>query len=118
MDRVSRGGIASLAGILERLNQAGVALKSRREDWLDTSSPLVRELLLSVFAWVSKAERAHLIERTLAGMARAKRQGERIGRPQVIDLDRAQRALKKCGSLRRAAAELGCGVATIRRGLA
>ena len=118
LDRVSRGGVASLAGILERLAASGVGIKSLREEWLDTTSPLTRELLVAVFGWIAKVERAQLIERTLAGMARAKRQGVRIGRPQAIDADQARRAFTKCGSLRKAAAELGVTEATIRRRLA
>src|SRR5439155_17952338 len=36
LDRLSRGGIGATAGILERLKQAGVGLKSLREPWLDS----------------------------------------------------------------------------------
>ncbi len=118
LDRLSRGGVASLAGILERLAAAGVGVKSFREEWLDSSNPLTRELLLAVVGWAARVERANLIERTVAGMARARRQGVRIGRPRAIDADQAVRALAKCGSLRKAAAELGCSEATVRRGLA
>jgi len=119
LDRVSRGGVASLAGILEKLAAAGVGIKSHREEWLDSTNPMVRELLVSIFAWVAKSERATLIARTLAGMARAKRQGKRIGRPRAgIDADQAARALAKAGSLRKAAVLLNVTEATIRRRLA
>src|SRR5437867_3024890 len=118
LDRVSRGGVASLAGILEKLAAAGVGIKSLREEWLDTTNGLTPELLVAVFGWIAKVERVQLIERTLAGMARAKRQGVHIGRPRAIDADQARRALAKCGSLRKAAAELGVTEATIRRRLA
>jgi len=119
LDRVSRGGVASLAGILERLNQAGVAIKSLREEWLDTTSPLTRELLVSIFAWIAKVERVQLVERTKAGMQRAARSGIHCGRPRAaIDADQARRALAKTGSLRKAAALLGVSEASIRRRLA
>src|SRR2546427_1023594 len=52
LDRVSRGGVASLAGILGKLSQAGVGIKSLREEWLDTTSPLTRELLDAWFGWI------------------------------------------------------------------
>jgi DNA invertase Pin-like site-specific DNA recombinase len=118
LDRVSRGGVASLAGILEKLAASGVAMKSLREDWLDTTSPLTRELLVSVFAWIAKVERVQLVDRINAGLARARRRGVRLGRPRSVDRDQVQRALAKCGSLRKAATELGVTEATIRRRLA
>src|SRR5439155_20026799 len=90
LDRVSRGGVASLAGILEKLKAAGVGIKSHREEWLDSTNPMLRELLVAIFAWVAKSERETLIARTLAGMARAKRAGVHIGRPRAgIDADQA-----------------------------
>jgi DNA invertase Pin-like site-specific DNA recombinase len=123
LDRVTRGGAASLAGILDRLGRAGVGIKSLREEWADTASPLVRELLLSIFAWVGKLERSQLVDRIRSGMARARRSGTRsgkaIGRPaKAIDSDQAVRAVAKGGSLRRGAAELGVSVALLRRRLA
>jgi DNA invertase Pin-like site-specific DNA recombinase len=118
LDRVSRGGVASLAGILEKLAATNVAIKSLREEWLDTTSPLTRELLVAVFAWIAKVERAQLIERTKAGMARARRRGVQIGRPQAVDADQARRALAQAGSLRKAAKLLHVTEATIRRRLA
>jgi len=60
-----------------------------------------------------------LIERTKAGMKRAKCNGIHIGRPRhEVDADMARRALAKEGSLRKAAALLGTTEATIRRRLA
>jgi len=53
---------------------------SVREPWLDTSGP-VRPLLVAIFGWVAEQERARLIERTRAGIERARRQGKRLGRP-------------------------------------
>lgn len=40
-----------------------------------------RDLLLMIFAWVAQQERTRLIERTKAGLARARAQGKRLGRP-------------------------------------
>jgi DNA invertase Pin-like site-specific DNA recombinase len=118
LDRLTRNGVLSLAGILERLQRSGVAVRSLRESWLDSSNPLVAELLVAIFGWIARQEREQLIARTKAGMQRAKRQGVHVGRPQVIDVDQARRALAKWKTLRAAARELGVGVATIRRRLA
>src|SRR5262249_30366728 len=122
LDRVSRGGVTSLAGILEKLRASGVAIKSLRESWLDSTNPLTSELLVAVFGWIAKCERAQLIERTRAGIERARRRGTRsgraIGRP-VLDLDaeRARLAVQRAGSLRKAAALLNVSVRSLRRRL-
>jgi DNA invertase Pin-like site-specific DNA recombinase len=111
--------VLALAGILERIQRSGVVLKSLRESWLDTSSPMIAELLVSIFAWIARQEREQLIARTKAGMARAKRQGIHVGRPRLdIDGDRARVAVAKTGSIRRAAVLLGCDERTIRSRLA
>jgi DNA invertase Pin-like site-specific DNA recombinase len=122
LDRVSRGGVASLAGILERLRVSGVAIKSLRESWLDSTNPLTSELLVAVFGWIAKCERAQLIERTRAGIERARNRGTKsgkaIGRPAIdLDAERAGLALKRAGSLRKAAAMLGVSVRSLRRRL-
>ena len=51
---------------------------------LDTSGP-VRHLLVAVaiFGWVAEQERTRLIERTRAGLDRARRQGKTLGRPRT-----------------------------------
>jgi putative DNA-invertase from lambdoid prophage Rac len=63
---------------IEMLAEFGVDVVSCREPWLDTSGP-VRELLIAILSWVAKQERARLIERTKAGMARAKAEGKKVG---------------------------------------
>jgi putative DNA-invertase from lambdoid prophage Rac len=62
------------------LDRLGVPVLSVREGWLDTSGP-VRPLLVAIFGWVAEQERTRLIERTRAGLARARAQGKRLGRP-------------------------------------
>lgn len=62
------------------LDDAGVALLSVREPWLDTSGP-TRGLLLAVFAWVAEQERTRLIERVRAFQAMRREHGQAVGRP-------------------------------------
>jgi DNA invertase Pin-like site-specific DNA recombinase len=64
------------------LDRLGVRVLSAREPWLDTDSP-VRPLLVAIFGWVAEQERTRLIERTRADMARARREGKKIGRPRT-----------------------------------
>lgn len=72
----------------------------------------------SLSSHAARLERVRLIERTVAGMDRARRQGKRIGRPSAeFDVERA-RALRGEGmSIRQVAATLGIGVATVHRSL-
>jgi DNA invertase Pin-like site-specific DNA recombinase len=81
LDRVSREGIPNTLGYLERLKCNGVAVKSLQESWLDTRDEGVGQLLIAIFAWVAKQERKRIVERTLAGLERAKKEGKRLGRP-------------------------------------
>ncbi len=79
LDRLHRSMVGAISTILE-CDRLGVPVISLREPWLDTSGP-VRPLLVAIFGWVAEQERARLIERTKAGLERARRQGKRLGRP-------------------------------------
>jgi len=81
LDRLSREGISSTLGYLERLKRSGIALKSFTEGWLDTRDEGLGQLLLAIFSWVLQQEHKRIVERTKAGLERAKRQGKRLGRP-------------------------------------
>jgi len=91
---------------------------SARESWLDTDSP-VRPLLVAIFGWVAEQERTRLIERTKAGMARARTEGKKIGRPRTSPLKLATAAADvEAGMSRRAAArKSGIPEATLRANL-
>jgi putative DNA-invertase from lambdoid prophage Rac len=120
MDRLSRRGIAEVAGIVAKLDAAGVALVSVREPWADTTGP-VRDLLVSVMAWVAQQERARLLERLAAARARLEKQGRSWGRPRRLDTAQAERVrkLKAAGrSARQIAVALKVPRTTIRRALA
>jgi len=81
LDRLSREGISNTLGYIDRLKRGKVALKSLQESWLDTSDEGIGQLVLSIFAWVAKQERARIIERVKAGQARARTEGKHLGRP-------------------------------------
>ena len=81
LDCLSREGISNTLGYLERLKRNGVALKSLQESWLDTRDEGLGQLLLAIFSWVAQQERRRIVERTKAGLERAKRQGKSLGRP-------------------------------------
>lgn len=81
LDRFSREGISNTLGYLERLKRNGVAIKSLKESWLDTQDAGLGQLLLAIFSWVAQQERLRIVERTKAGLERAKREGKILGRP-------------------------------------
>lgn len=81
LDRFSREGISNTLGYLERLKRSGIAIKSLQESWLDTRDEGIGQLLLAVFSWVAHQERKRIVERTKAGLERAKREGKKLGRP-------------------------------------
>lgn len=81
LDRFSREGISNCFGYLERLKRNGVALKSLQESWLDTRDEGLGQLLLAIFSWIAQQERQRIVERTKAGLERAKREGKKLGRP-------------------------------------
>jgi DNA invertase Pin-like site-specific DNA recombinase len=116
LDRLGRGGIAEVAGMVAKLDAAGVNLASVREPWCDTSGP-VRDLLIAVLSWVAAWERSRLIERTRAGMDRARKQGIKLGRPTTEPslIKTALARVAKGESLAKAADWAGVHPATLRR---
>lgn len=82
LDRFSREGISNTLGYLQRLKKNNVAVKSLQEPWLDTRDDGLGQLLLAIFSWLAQQERLRIIERTKAGLMRAKREGRKLGRPQ------------------------------------
>lgn len=109
LDRLGRGVAAfDIYRDLVRLN---VRVASCREPWLDQEGP-TRELLAMLMSWISGFERTRLIERTKAGLQRARREGKRLGRPraQLSDADlRKAVALKSEGwGARRIVEQLTC----------
>ncbi|MDP9087069.1 MAG: recombinase family protein, partial [Pseudomonadota bacterium] len=94
-----------------------VKVVSVREAWLDTTGP-TRTLLIGIFSWLAEQERARIVERTVAGMATARRKGKRIGRPRRhVDLDRVREMAAGGMSQRAIATELGVGLATLQRAM-
>lgn len=121
MDRAFRS-VLDAATTLERLRAWGIGLRSYSEPWLDTTSPFGEALYYITVAY-AQLERGILRERVKAGMERARRQGQKIGRPKVIErkgfkkrfgavLERIQNGRL---SRRKAAQELGIGYATLKR---
>jgi len=83
LDRFTREGMVPTILHLQRLASCGVGFHSFTEPHLATDNELVRDILLALLASLAKQEAKRISERTKAGMARAKAQGRRIGRPTI-----------------------------------
>jgi DNA invertase Pin-like site-specific DNA recombinase len=73
---VMRGGMAQTIAHLQRLTTYGVAFHSYSEPHLSTDNELVRNILLAWLSSSAKLEAQKISERTRAGMARAKANGD------------------------------------------
>jgi putative DNA-invertase from lambdoid prophage Rac len=115
LDRLGRGFTCFDA--FRALAFVGVKVVSVKEPWTEADGPAL-ELLAAIMSWVSGFERQRLIERTRAGLDRARAQGKAIGRPRVrIDVPRALALRERGLGLREAAQKLGIGASTLSRAL-
>jgi DNA invertase Pin-like site-specific DNA recombinase len=114
LDRLGRG--FACFDLFRELTRLGVRVLSVREPWTDVDGP-ARELLVAVMAWVSGFERERLIERTKAGLERARRSGKRLGRPPVssILLGAAADLVARGSPVSEAARRKGVTRSTLRR---
>ena len=118
LDRLSREGIVKTIGHLEKLKGWGVGWRSFTQPFLDTGNEMVNDIVLSVLAAVAKQERLTISERTRAGLARARREGKTLGRPEVrLNLERVRNMQKDGLGLRPIAKKLGCSVNTVQKAL-
>lgn len=114
-DRVSRN-TRHLLTLHEELTKVGVSLVSVTES-IDTSTPSGK-FTLTVMAGVAELERANLIERTKAGLARVRASGTKLGRPQIQFNAEEARALAVQHGKQAAAKLMGISVPTFYRRLA
>jgi DNA invertase Pin-like site-specific DNA recombinase len=114
IDRMGRS-LKHLVVLLDDLQALGVGFISLREglDWTTASGRLQAQLL----AVIAEFERARIQERVMAGLARAKAQGRKLGRPER-EISFEQLATIRGLPLREAARRLGIPRTTLQRALA
>jgi DNA invertase Pin-like site-specific DNA recombinase len=117
VDRLGRS-LSDLLDILGELHAKRVDLYLHQQG-LDTSTPSGRAMyqMMGVFA---EFERAMIRERVMAGLARAREEGKKLGRRRIEDADpkkvvAVRSALKVGKGIRRIASELHVGVGTVIR---
>lgn len=84
LDRFSREGVSQTLAYIEQLKRYNAHLKSLQESYIDTRTPGVTELLLSIMAWVAAEERRKISERTKAALRKLKARGVKLGRPKKV----------------------------------
>ena len=88
LDRLGRN-LRHLVTLLEELQSMGVSFVSLGEG-IDCTTP-AGKLQLHILAALAEFERGRIRERVLAGLARARTQGKRLGRPQArLPIERLQ----------------------------
>ena len=109
LDRLGRN-LRHLVTLLDELQVVGVDFVSLNEG-IDATTPAGR-LQLHVLAALAEFERARIAERVRAGLARARKQGTRLGRPRLM---RPPVALPRQVTVRQAAAAWGVSKSTAAR---
>jgi DNA invertase Pin-like site-specific DNA recombinase len=81
LDRLSRRGAEDMLAFTRKLSATGCGLFSLKDPWAeDLSNPMVRELLLGIFATIARFESERRSDRIRAGLNRRKAKGLPVGR--------------------------------------
>ena len=115
VDRIGRS-LQDLVSLMKELQRNSVDLYCHQQS-INTATPAGR-MTFSIFGALGEYERSLIIERIHAGIARAKAEGVRFGRPRIYDdAVRAQvMELRAAGMrMRDIARELGVGFGTVWR---
>jgi DNA invertase Pin-like site-specific DNA recombinase len=114
VDRLGRS-LQDLVAFLSELRAVGCDLYLHQQG-IDTTTPAGRALfqMLGVFA---EFERAIIVERVRAGIARARGEGKHLGRPRINgQTEQAIRSALAAGKgIRRVARECGVGTSVVQR---
>lgn len=116
LDRLGRNAM-DVRATVERLAAEGVRVHCLALGGVDLTSP-AGKMTMGVIAAVAEFERDLLIERTQSGLARAKAEGKRLGRPMVLtEAQQSEIAAKRTAgvSLRSLAKEYGTSLASVQR---
>lgn len=114
LDRLGRS-LQDLVAFLSEIRAAGVDLFLHKQA-LDTSTAAGKAMfgMVSVFA---EFEADIIKERVNAGLARARAEGKRLGRPTVDNtiIERIRERLASGAGILKVAKEVGCGVSVVQR---
>lgn len=114
LDRLGRDSI-DVQQTVERFTREGIRLVVLQLGNLDLTSP-AGELMVKMLAAVADFERALIVERTQAGLIRAKAEGKKLGRPaKTSEEDRAviRQRLAEGATVSQVARDFGVSRATV-----
>lgn len=115
LSRLTRGGPAKAFAYIEHLDQSEVKFHSVTEPLFTTSGP-AGALFIALAAHIAQEERRNIGERVRAGMQRARKDGQKFGRPRAkFDPKILLKALHAGGSMRDIANGLGVSRSTALR---
>ncbi len=113
LDRLGRDMIDVLSTV-DMLRAKGIIVKSLDLDGVDLASSAGR-FQMSVLAAVANFEKDRIRERTQEGLAKAKADGKKLGRPNAVSTERIQECKSEGLSQSMAAKKLNVSIATIKR---
>ena len=113
LDRLGRN-LRHLITLLDELQALGVAFVSLAEG-IDATTP-AGKLQMHILAAIAEFERARIAERVTAGLARARKQGRKLGRPERTVPETVLAPVRGL-SIREAARRLGVSRSTAHRWL-
>jgi DNA invertase Pin-like site-specific DNA recombinase len=117
LDRLSREGVFKTLQYLQQLTGYGVNWRSYSEQYLD-STGIFRDAVIGILAAVAQQERIRISERTIAGLDRARRQGQTLGRPKAdINILKAKKLRAEGLSFGEVSRRLDCSRDTLIRHL-
>jgi DNA invertase Pin-like site-specific DNA recombinase len=115
VDRFSRQGIIPVLTNLKRLSDYGIRYRSYQEPYLDTTNEW-GDLIAAFAAKLAELERNRIRARVMAGLEKARADGQKLGRPRLL-VNRARVwALRDAGkSVREIVAKLKLSHGTVQR---
>lgn len=93
LDRLGRNAM-DVRATVEQLAAMQVRVHCLALGGVDLTSP-AGKMTMAVIAAVAEFERDLLVERTQAGLSRAKAQGKKLGRPSSLSLDEQKKVLRR-----------------------
>lgn len=114
LDRLGRNAM-DVRSTVEDLTSKGIRIHCLALGGVDLASP-AGKMTMQVINAVAEFERDLLIERTHAGLERAKAEGKKLGRPEATETRaRVQELKEQKFSQSQVALKLGLGIATVKR---
>jgi DNA invertase Pin-like site-specific DNA recombinase len=118
LDRLARSS-RDLLNILHDLEEGLVGFVSLGETWCDTTSD-VGKLVVTIMSGIAEFERKLILSRTEDGIAKARANGKKFGRPSALDVGQKRKIAERYAAgetMAALAAEYEVGEATIFRAL-